>query len=96
MSFKFAKIYCPRICVDFYTYLILDFFFHFSTFFAGESILISSYSGKFSEALLEQSHSIVMLAAGTGITPMIRIIYWVLTAKDIKRFLFVLYNVNCT
>lgn len=56
--------------------------------FAGESILISSYAGKFSEALLKQSSSIVMLAAGTGITPMIRIIYWVLSAKDKKRFLY--------
>lgn len=56
--------------------------------FAGESILISSYAGKFSECILEQSSSIVMLAAGTGITPMIRIIYWVLSAKDKQRFLY--------
>ena len=60
--------------------------------FVGESILISSYAGKFSEAVLEKSNSIVMLAAGTGITPMIRIIYWAVAAKDKKRYLCVLFD----
>lgn len=57
----------------------------------GESALISSYVGSFSETLLKKCDSIIMVAAGTGITPMIKTAVWTLTAKDKKRPILLLF-----
>ncbi|KAF8790342.1 cytochrome b5 reductase 4-like [Argiope bruennichi] len=57
----------------------------------GESLWISNYAGNFSETLLLNCDSAIMLAAGTGITPMVRLINWILTAKDKKRSVLLLF-----
>ncbi|CAL1293788.1 unnamed protein product [Larinioides sclopetarius] len=57
----------------------------------GESLWISNYAGNFSDMLLMNCDSAIMLAAGTGITPMIRLIYWIITAKDKRRSILLLF-----
>ncbi|XP_035223745.1 cytochrome b5 reductase 4-like isoform X2 [Stegodyphus dumicola] len=57
----------------------------------GGYMMLSNYSGNFPEELLKNSESIVMLAAGTGITPMIKIIHWVSIMQDKKRTLLLLF-----
>ncbi|KFM62180.1 Cytochrome b5 reductase 4, partial [Stegodyphus mimosarum] len=57
----------------------------------GGYMMISNYFGNFPEVLLKNSESVVMLAAGTGITPMIKIIHWVSIMQDKKRTLLLLF-----
>ncbi|GFT95664.1 hypothetical protein NPIL_95601 [Nephila pilipes] len=57
----------------------------------GDIMWISCYDGSFSEELLLNCNSLIMLAAGTGITPMIRMIKWVTTAKDKRRSILLLF-----
>ncbi|GFR06921.1 hypothetical protein TNCT_622001, partial [Trichonephila clavata] len=57
----------------------------------GDTMSISSYSGSFPNELLLNCNSAIMLAAGTGITPMIRLIKWIITAKDRRRSILLLF-----
>ena len=41
----------------------------------GDRISVSSYEGTFSISRLHECSSLVMFAAGTGFTPMVRLIY---------------------
>ncbi|KAG8186386.1 hypothetical protein JTE90_026804 [Oedothorax gibbosus] len=51
----------------------------------GESMQISNYVGSFSEQMLAASESVTLLAAGTGLTPMVKVIHWIMNAKDKNR-----------
>ncbi|CAL1293789.1 unnamed protein product [Larinioides sclopetarius] len=64
---------------------------HIRSYIEGESLWISNYAGNFSDMLLMNCDSAIMLAAGTGITPMIRLIYWIITAKDKRRSILLLF-----
>lgn len=44
----------------------------------GESLLISDYLGDFPVRRLKECTSVILLAAGTGFTPMVKLISWVL------------------
>ncbi|GIY74617.1 hypothetical protein CEXT_668191 [Caerostris extrusa] len=56
----------------------------------GECMWVSNYAGSFLENVLTNCDSVVLLAAGTGITPMIKLINWFMTAKDKKRSILLL------
>nr|XP_042897433.1 cytochrome b5 reductase 4 isoform X2 [Parasteatoda tepidariorum] len=60
-------------------------------FSLGDSVYVSNYMGSFPETFIENCDCIVMLAAGTGITPMIRIIQWAVADEDVKRSLHLLF-----
>jgi cytochrome-b5 reductase len=51
-------------------------------FFKGDTIEMSSSEGTFDIARIDMCQTLVLIAAGTGITPMLRIINYVLQ-KDI-------------
>ena len=44
-------------------------------FFAGDSVSISDHDGNFAESRLQECTHLVMFAAGTGFTPMVKLIY---------------------
>ena len=46
--------------------------------FSGVSVSISDYEGNFDESRLTKCSDLIMVAAGTGFTPMIRLIHWCL------------------
>ncbi|XP_014669144.1 PREDICTED: cytochrome b5 reductase 4-like [Priapulus caudatus] len=54
----------------------------FGRLVAGDALRVSSFDGRFSASRLDGCTHLVMFAAGTGITPMIRLIYRALEESD--------------
>ena len=67
---------CIRMCVSYFFKLFLS-----CIFLIGNSISISDYEGTFDETRLTKYSHLIMLAAGTGFTPMVRLLQYCLVEQ---------------